>query len=59
MKPLGFLLLIAGWIIVLSAVMLLSRGSSQVTFVLAGLAVELMGLIFFVRSHATLRGEGR
>ena len=59
MKPLGFLLLIAGWIIVLSAVMLLSRGSSQVTFVLAGLAVELMGLIFFVRSHATLRGERR
>ena len=59
MRPLGFLLLIAGWIIVLASVALLAQGAPQITFVLAGIAVELLGLVFFIRSHAILRGEGQ
>ena len=58
MKLLGFLLLVTGWIIVLAAAALLSQGSPQAVFVLAGVAVEALGLVFVIRSHAVLRGEG-
>jgi hypothetical protein len=53
---LGFLLLLAGWGISLCAVGLLYGKSSFALFVVAGIAVELMGLVFFSRSHAVARG---
>ena len=46
----GFLLLLAGWVIVLAAVALL-RSTPQGIFAVAGLGVELVGLSFVVRSH--------
>jgi hypothetical protein len=46
----GFLLLLAGWVIVLAAVALL-RSTAQGIFAIAGLGVELLGLSFVVRSH--------
>jgi hypothetical protein len=55
MKFLGFLLLLAGWAIVLSAVTLLSAKASLGVFVLAGMGVEAMGLVFIGRSHPILR----
>jgi hypothetical protein len=51
MKLAGFLLLLAGWGIVLAAVALLRSGPQQSGFVLAGTAVELLGLALAVRSH--------
>ncbi len=57
MKPLGFLLLIAGWGIVLAAVMLLAGEVPRASFVLAGIAVEMLGLVFLARSHPISRGE--
>ncbi|HZE28120.1 MAG TPA: hypothetical protein VE083_12060 [Terriglobales bacterium] len=58
MKLTGFLLLLAGWMIVLSALVLLQSASARTDFVLAGLAVEILGLVLVVRSHLVL-GEGR
>ena len=57
MRLLGFLLLLAGWVIVLSAVVLLAPGPARTGFVLAGIGVEVMGLVLVVRSHLFMRGE--
>ena len=55
MKIMGFLLLLAGWAIVLSAVTLLKPSPAQAGFVLAGIGVEALGLTLAVRSHLTVR----
>jgi hypothetical protein len=51
------LLLLAGWGLVLSAVILLASQPPRAAFVLAGLAVEVLGLVFVVRTHLLPRGE--
>jgi hypothetical protein len=53
----GFLLLLAGWGIVLAAVALLRSGPQQSGFVLAGMGVEVLGLALVVRSHRVPRGR--
>jgi hypothetical protein len=53
MKLTGFLLLAGGWIIVLAAIALLPSGASQVSFVLAALAVQALGLSLVFRAHLT------
>ena len=57
MKPAGFLLLVAGWAIVVAALLLLPSAASRVTFVLAGVAVQVLGLVLAVRSHRVLEVE--
>jgi hypothetical protein len=44
MKLAGFLLLPAGWLIVLSAVVLFSGAGARWSFVVAGLCLEAVGL---------------
>jgi hypothetical protein len=51
MKLMGFLLLAAGWLLVLAAMALLPAGASQISFVLVALSVEALGLTFVFRSH--------
>jgi hypothetical protein len=58
MKLAGFLLLFAGWVIVVAAVALLPSPGARVGFLLAGLATELFGLWLAVRSHLVLPAEG-
>jgi hypothetical protein len=57
MKLAGFLLLLAGWCIVLSAIALLASAPQRAVFVLAGIGVEVLGLVLVVRSHLVLPGE--
>jgi hypothetical protein len=57
MKFVGFLLLLAGWMLVLAAIVLLGSPLSRAVFVLAGLAVEGLGLTFVIRSHLVLRED--
>ena len=57
MKLTGFALLLAGWGIVLAALILLASESSRAGFVLAGVGVEALGLAFVVRSHLARRRE--
>jgi len=59
MKFVGFLLLLAGWLLVLAAIVLLASPPSRAGFVLAGLAVEGLGLTFVIRSHLILREDKR
>lgn len=51
MKAAGLLLLLSGWLIVLTALGLLTAGSTRAGFILAGIAVELVGLILLIRAH--------
>jgi len=57
MKILGFLLLLSGWAIALTAVALLTRDAPRVAFVLAGVGVEILGLALVIRAHSIHRGE--
>jgi uncharacterized membrane protein YccC len=56
-KLLGFLLLLAGWGIILTAVVLLSQTPARMAFVIAGLGVEALGFALVIRSHPIARGE--
>jgi hypothetical protein len=59
MKFVGFLLLVTGWLLVLAAIVLLASPPSRAVFVLAGVAVEGLGLTFVIRSHLILREDKR
>jgi hypothetical protein len=57
MKLLGFLLLLAGWGLVLAALVLLAAPPPRDAFVLAGVGVEIVGLVLVIRAHLIPRGE--
>jgi hypothetical protein len=59
MKIAGFLLLLAGWGIVLGAIALLRSSAPIAGFVTAGTGVEVLGLVMVIRSHRLLRRERR
>jgi hypothetical protein len=51
MKIAGFLLILAGWLLVLAALVMLPGGASRSAFVLAGMAVEALAVALLFRSH--------
>jgi len=57
MKAVGFLMLLAGWLLVLAAIVLFAAPPLRAAFVLAGIAVETLGLILVFRSHLMPREE--
>jgi len=57
MRLAGFLLLLAGWVIVIASVALLASPPQLVGFVLAGIGVEALGLVLAVRSHQVFSGD--
>lgn len=59
MRFMGFLLLVAGWFLVLASIVLLGSAASRGAFVFAGAAVEALGLILVFRSHSIPREEKR
>jgi hypothetical protein len=58
MKIAGFLLLPAGWILALAAVVLLAAPGPRAVFLLAGLGVEVLGLVMAARAHMTPKEDG-
>lgn len=56
MKIFGFLLLLAGWGLVLAALALLAASVPRSAFVLAGVGVEIVGLVVVMRAHLTSQG---
>ena len=59
MKLAGFFTLLAGWVIVVAAVILLRSVAACGAFVLAGIGVEVLGLTVLVRAHAAPRRQQR
>ena len=55
MKLTGFLLLLTGWVLTLSAIVLLPRAGARAAFMLAGIAVEFLGLALVTRVHLLQR----
>ena len=51
MKLAGLLLLLSGWIIALAAIGVLSQPGARAGFLLAGLGVEIVGLVLVFRAH--------
>ena len=52
MKLAGMLLMVSGWIIVISAVVLLSLPLSRSVFTFAGICLEFFGLFLAFRKEA-------
>jgi hypothetical protein len=59
MKVVGFLMLLAGWFLTLAAIVMFAAQPMRVAFVLAGIAVEILGLLLAFRSHLIPREEKR
>ena len=57
MKPAGFLLLLAGAFIVLTSIAILPSPPARTAFIIAGLAVELVGIVFVFRAHMPPKQE--
>ena len=55
MKITGLLMMPAGWLIVLAAVVLLRTSLSLNLFIAAGVGVEILGLVLFTRSHLVVK----
>jgi hypothetical protein len=59
MKLAGLLLLVAGWVIVVGALLLLAAAAPRAAFALAGIAVQMLGLVLTARSHRIFEVEDR
>jgi len=59
MKLAGLLLLVAGWVIVLGALLLLASAAPRAAFALAGIGVQVLGLVLTARAHRIFEGEDR
>ncbi len=57
MKIAGFFLLLAGGVLVLTAVALLALSLPRTGFVLAGVSVEVVGIVLVARSHLLEQGD--
>jgi len=57
MKIAGFFLLLAGGALVLTAVALLALSLPRTGFVLAGVSVEVIGVVLVARSHLLEQGD--
>lgn len=56
MKLTGLLLMLAGWAIVLTAIVLLASVPAKTGFVLAGIAIEILGFVLAALAHLPARG---
>lgn len=59
MKRLGFVLLLAGWLIVLAAIVLLPSAAVRAAFAISGIAVEILGFALVAQAHLSSPGELR
>jgi predicted metal-binding membrane protein len=59
MRVVGFLMLLAGWFLMLAAIVLFAAAPLRIGFVLTGIAVEALGLTFAFRSHLIPREDKR
>jgi hypothetical protein len=59
MKLPGLMLLVAGWLLVLAALVVLPGAAARATFIVTGLLVELFGLYLLVRGEFQSREVSR
>jgi uncharacterized membrane protein YccC len=49
--------MLSGWLIVMAALMLLTRLTERYGFVVAGLSVEILGLVLLAQSYRSMQLE--
>jgi hypothetical protein len=59
MRLVGFLLLVSGWGLVVTALGMLSAAGPRGVFALAGMAVEILGLVMTFRAHLPPQSDNR
>ena len=59
LKIAGFLMMLAGWGVVLAAVLMLRSEASKTVFAIAGIAIEGLGFLIAARAHIPARGTRR
>jgi hypothetical protein len=52
LKLFGFVLLLAGWGLVISALALVGASTPRNVFILSGIGVEIAGLVLVIRAHS-------
>jgi hypothetical protein len=52
LKLFGFVLLLAGWGLVICALALVAAYTPRAVFILAGVGVEIVGLVLVIRAHS-------
>ncbi len=57
MKLAGLLLLLAGWVLMLTAIALLASAASRGVFAFCGFGVETLGLVVLFRGHFVRHGD--
>lgn len=57
MKVAGFLMLLAGWFLILAAMVMFPAAPARSVFVAVGIGVEGLGLGFAFRSHLIARED--
>jgi uncharacterized membrane-anchored protein len=57
LRAIGCLLMVSGWLIVMAAMVLLTRLPERFGFVLAGLAVEVLGLLLLAQRYRAMQLE--
>ncbi len=57
MKLAGFLLLLAGWLLVLATLALLGSAPARTGFLLAGIGVEVVGMVLVARAHLPVQED--
>ena len=55
MSFVGCLLMVSGWLIAIAALLLLVGSGRRLAFVMAGLLVELIGLVLVAQSYRALQ----
>jgi hypothetical protein len=57
MRPIGFILLVAGWFLVLAALEMLSAATPRAIFAIAGVCIEVLGLALVFRANLQAKVE--
>lgn len=57
LKVAGLFLLLSGWALVVAALALLGSAPARTGFVMAGIGVEIVGMILVARSHLPIRED--
>jgi hypothetical protein len=54
-SSIGYLLMVSGWLLVFASLFLLASLGQRFTFVIAGLLVELLGLVLIALRYRSLQ----
>jgi hypothetical protein len=55
LKLIGTLLLLSGWFLVLAALVMLRTFAQRASFIVAGMGIEILGLVLLMQAYTSLQ----